>query len=306
MREVPPQTPEIFPEGVSQGRIKSWAIKQLNKKWTKEEVQFDEEDMWSVWEAFWKNSTYQIEPILFTKEETEKLLQICRHHEVTINSLLQIAFVKAREETIGPYDKKVKMGTAVDSRERLRAEIHDAVGLYAGGIIFHFDYKRDADFWDNVRNYHQVVHKNLKDNKIFGPIIDQISINLTLYDALLFAVLGNQVEPHQPRYSKLSEFASRKTGMVTRYLKKFDRNIPNVMSTNLGRLSIPGEVNGIEIERVFFTPSSGLKLEIVTGVATANGRLTVTLNYHSRYFDGTQLRKVRERAEEILKGLFEA
>ncbi len=78
------------------------------------------------------------------------------------------------------------------------------------------------------------------------------------------------------------------------------------MSTNLGRLSIPSEVDGIEVERVFFTPSSGLKLEIVTGVATANGRLTVTLNYHSGYFDGTQLRKVHDRAEEILKGLIEA
>jgi NRPS condensation-like uncharacterized protein len=77
--------------------------------------------------------------------------------------------------------------------------------------------------------------------------------------------------------------------------------IPDVITTNLGRLGIPEEVDGIKVESVFFTPSSGLKLEIASGIATAGGRLTITLNYHSGYFDGERIRKVRDRAEEILK-----
>ena len=299
--EVPPQTPEIFPEGVSKGRFTSWFIERLNKKWQKEKVSLDEEDLANVWEAFWKNSHYGVELVTLDKHETQKFLEVCRAQEVTINSALLVAFVKARSEALEPYKRKVKIGTAVDTRNRLRTEIGDAVGLYAGGVIFDFNYKHDRSFWENVREYHKVVKKQLNDNNVFGPIYNQIALDPTLVDALLFAMIGDQVEPHQSRYKKLSEFAMCQKGLLAKYLEKSSSNIPDVMSTNLGRLDLPEEIDGIQIERAFFTPSSGLKMEIVLGVATAGGRLTVSLNYHDRYIDGRKIRQVRDKGEEIMK-----
>lgn len=299
--DVPPQTPEIFPEDVSRRRVTSWFIKRLNKKWQKEKVALDEEDLANVWEAFWKNSHYGVELVTLDKSETQKFVEVCRANEVTVNSALLVAFVKARSEALQPYKGKVKIGTAVDTRNRLRTEIGDAVGLYAGGVIFEFNYRHNRPFWENVREYHKVVKKHLKDNNVFGPLYDQIALDPTLVDALLFAMIGDQVEPHQSRYKKLSEFATCQKGLLAKYLDKFASNIPDVMSTNLGRLDLPEEVDGIKIERAFFTPSSGLKLEIVLGVATAGGCLTVSLNYHDRYIDGEKIRQVRDKAEEILK-----
>ena len=301
MPDVPPQTPEIFPEGVSKGRVKSWFIGRLNKKWQKEKVPLDEEDLANVWEAFWKNSSYGVELVTLDKSETQKFVEVCRANEVTVNSALLVAFVKARSEAVEPYKGKVKVGTAVDTRDRLRIEIGDAVGLYAGGVIFAFNYKHNRPFWENVREYHKVVKKQLKDNNVFGPLYDQIALDPTLVDALLFAMIGGQVEPHQSRYKKLSEFANCQKGLLAKYLDKFASSIPDVMSTNLGRLDLPEEADGLTIERAFFTPSSGLKLEIVLGVATAGGRLTVSLNYHDGYIDGEKIRQVRDKAEEILK-----
>ena len=46
-------------------------------------------------------------------------------------------------------------------------------------------------------------------------------------------------------------------------------------------------------------------MEIVLGVATVDGKLTVTLNYFKGYGDGENIRKIRDRAEEILRGLIE-
>jgi NRPS condensation-like uncharacterized protein len=299
--DAPPQTPEIFPENVSRSRVRSWFIERFNKKWQKEKVVFDEEDLANVWESFWKNSSYGVELVTLDMTETQRFVEVCRANEVTVNSALLVAFVKARSEALGPYKGKVRIGTAVDTRERLRSEVGDAVGLYAGGVVYEFSYRQDRPFWENVREYHKVVKKYLKDNNVFGPIYDQIALDPTLLDAILFAMIGDQVEPHQSRYKKLSEFAKRQKGLVRNYLDKFESNIPDVMSTNLGRLDLPEEVDGIKVEGAFFTPSSGLKLEIVLGVATAGGRFTVSLNYHDGYFDGEKIRQVRDKAEEILK-----
>lgn len=303
MPDVPPQTPEIFPKSVSKSKVKSWFIKQLNKKWQKEKVEFDEEDLVNIWESFWKNSNYGVEFVTLDKRETQKFVDVCRANEVTVNSALVVAFVKARSETLGSYKGKVAIGTAVDTRNRLRIEIGDAVGLYAGGVKFEYNYRQNRPFWENVREYHKVIEKHLKDNTVFGPIYDQIAVDPTLYDALLFAMLGKQVEPHQSRYQKLSEFATQQKGLLAKYLDKSANNIPDAMITNLGKLDIPEEIDGLTIEGALFTPSSGLKLEITLGVATAGGYLTATLNYHDGYFDGTKIRQIRDRAEKILKTL---
>ncbi|MBU7010564.1 MAG: hypothetical protein HXS46_07720 [Theionarchaea archaeon] len=303
--KAPPQTPEIFPEGVSKSRVKSWFIERLNKKWQKEKIVLDEEDLSNVWESFWKNSSYGVELVTLDKRETQKFVEVCRANKVTVNSALLVALVKARSDALGPYKRKVRIGTAVDTRDRLRIKIGEAVGLYAGGVIFEFNYREDRPFWENVREYHKVVKKELKDNNVFGPIYDQIALDPTLLDALLFAMIGDQVEPHQSRYEKLSEFAKHQKGLVAKYLDKFASNIPDVMSTNLGRLDLPEEINGIEIEGAFFTPSSGLKMELVLGVATAGGRFTVSLNYHDGYIDSEKIRQVRDKAEEIFKTILQ-
>ncbi len=303
MPEIPPQTPEIFPSGVSKNRFTSWFIERVNSKWQKEKVLFDEEDLVNIYESFWKNSSYCVELITLNKVDTQRFVEICRANDVTVNSALLVAFVKARWDAYKPYKGKVKIGTAVDSRNRLRIEIGDAVGLYAGGVIYKFKYIKDRSFWGNVREYHKVVKKTLNDNNVFNPIYNQFFLDPTLSDAMLFAIIGNQVQSHQSRYDKIFDFANSHDGLVAKYLKKMSSNISDVMSTNLGRLNIPDEIDGIKIERAYFTPSSGLKLEIVLGVATAGGRLTISLNYHNGYFDGNNIKKVRDRAEIILKNI---
>ena len=44
-------------------------------------------------------------------------------------------------------------------------------------------------------------------------------------------------------------------------------------------------------------------MELAIGVATISGRLTVTLNYYNGFGDGDNMRKIRDRAEKILKEL---
>lgn len=303
--EATPLTPEILPDGIKMGKLRSVIIGKVNQMWDDERTLFDEEDLSNIWEAYWKNSEYCIETIEFDRDETQKLIEASRKNEVTLNSTLLMAFVKARIDAIGSYERKVKVGTAVDLRKRLRVDCSDAVGCYAGGSLQQHKYKEKSSFWDNVRTYHKDLTKKLKDNKVFDLTLTYNTLDPTLVDAIVFLLVGDQVEPHQSRYEKISEFASKKDGIVQKNVERSEELASDVFITNLGVLSLPEDISGIEIERSFFPPASSFTMEVVIGASTAAGRLTVTLNYHSRYIDGENIGMVRDNAEEILKGILE-
>ncbi|MCK5239155.1 MAG: hypothetical protein KAR33_06385 [Candidatus Thorarchaeota archaeon] len=303
--EAPPQTPEILPEKVSMGKLRSVILNKINQKWEEVKTVFDEEDMLNIWESFWKNSDYCIETIEFDRNDTQKLVEVSRKNEVTLNSTLLIALQKARIEAVGPYNGKTKLGTAVDTRQRLRVDCSDAVGYYAGSSIVQYKYKEKSSFWDNVRKFHKDLSKELKDNKVFDGTLAYNALDPTLIDAILFLMVGDQVEPHQSRYAKISEFVRRKDEIVVKNIERSKETAPDILITNLGRMELPDEIPGIEIERSFFTPSSSLIMENVLGASTVGGCLTITLNYHSAYFDGEKIRKIRIRAEEILREILD-
>ncbi|MFW9966338.1 MAG: hypothetical protein ACFFEA_04225 [Candidatus Thorarchaeota archaeon] len=279
---------------------------RINKKWEKEKVLFDEEDLVNIWEASWKNTSYGIEIIEFDENETKRLVEVSRANNVTLNSTLLIALLKARIDAVGSYDGKAKVATAVDARRRLRIDCSDAVGFYAGGSFMEFKYKENASLCDNVRAYHKAVSKDLENNNVFETVVTHHYLDQTLVDAMSVAFYGEQIEPHQSRYSKLSAYASRKDGMVTKYLERIGGRAPDIISTNLGKLGIPEKISGIKVERAFFTPSAGMKMEIFLRIATVSGKLTLTLNYYHGYADVDNIHKIRDRAEEILRGLIKS
>ncbi|MHA2058618.1 MAG: hypothetical protein ACXACG_12410 [Candidatus Thorarchaeota archaeon] len=304
--DVPAQTLDILPDGVSMGRLRSALIGRFNKKWDEEgKTVFDEEDLLNIWESFWKNSEYRIELIEFDRDTTQKLIEVSRNNDVTLNSTLNMALAKARIEAIGTYDGKALVGTAADTRKRLRVDCSDAVGYYVGTSLLQFKYKEGSSFWDNVRKYHKDVTKQLNSSSLFDAALTYSVLDPTIVDAILFLIVGDLVEPHQSRYAKISEFVGKKDGVASKFVERTEEISPDIISTNLGKLALPEDIPGIQIERAFFTPSSSLMMEIVLGVVTVDGRLTITLNYFKGYGDGENIRKIRDRAEEILRGLLE-
>jgi len=303
---LPAQTLETLPEGISMGRLRSTLIGRYNNKWIEEgRMVFDEEDLQNIWESFWKNSEYCIKTIELDETETEKLLEVSRQNEVTLNSTLNIALVRARIDAIGPYDGKALVGSAIDTRQRLRVDCSEAVGYYVGTSLLQFKYKEKSKFWDNVRKYHKDMRKQMESSSLFDTALTYSLLDPTIVDATLFMILGEQVESHQSRYTKISEFVKKKDGMAQKFRERTEEIAPDLISTNLGRLGLPDDVPGIDIERVFFTPGASLAMELAVGIGTASGRLTVTLNYYKGFVDSEKIRKIRDRVEEILRELIQ-
>ncbi len=302
-KEAPPMTPDIFPKGAAVGKVRASLIGRFNKNWEKERVLFDEEDLVNIWEAVWNNTEYGLEIIEFDEEETQKLIEVSRQEGATLNSTIIVTFVKARFDAIGRDSDKFSVATTIDARKRLTVDCSEGVGFYAGGSFLDFNYREKKSLWDNIRAYHKDVQKQLQGSKIFSVGADHFVLDQTLVDAIVVALAGEQVEPHQSRYKKISEFANRTDGLAVSFGERMMSNSPKLMSTNLGKLGIPNEIPGIQIERAFFAPSSAMGMEIVLGTATVNGKLTITLNYYEGYVDGDNIKNVRDKAEEIFRGL---
>ena len=106
--------------------------------------------MVNIWEATWKNTKYGLEIIEFNADETQKLIEISRENDVTLNSTILITFVKARIDAVGRFEDKLKVATAVDARKRLQVDCSDAVGFYAGGSFLEYNYREKSSIWDNT------------------------------------------------------------------------------------------------------------------------------------------------------------
>ena len=71
--------------------------------------------------------------------------------------------------------------------------------------------------------------------------------------------------------------------------------------TNLARLDLPEKVDCAGLKRVLFTPSSGLRAELVLAECAAAGRMSVSVNYMEPSQDGRALKSIRDQAVRIIE-----
>ncbi len=299
----PPATPEIYPEGTSVGRLAKTYLKRINKKWQKEKIIFDQQDRLDLWEGFWKEYDFKLSTVELTKEQTSALIEKCREENVTVNSTLLIVLYHARELAWEKMNREATIASAVNTRNLLKADLENAVGLYAGGVTMKYRYDEKISFWENVRKFHKVMAKALKNADVYSIVMQQGLIDPTLMDAMLFYILGKFVQPHQSRYQKIAEFIGRKEGLVPKFMKSYGKNLSDQIITNLGRINIPDTVRGFQVERAFFNPGAGFKAVAPLGVVTAGGALTINLNYFEQNYSTEKMNKLASKAEEIILGL---
>jgi hypothetical protein len=301
-KPIPPAvTEEMMPDHLSLGRIKKWLLGRLNKKWADEKVNFDEGDALRLHELFWKKYDYKAHLLLLDEEQTTKFIKACRNHGVTVNSALCTLFMKARIKIIGDYkDEKARLVFAVDARERLKIHIGENVGFYAGGVELDYKYP-NKPFWGLTKDFHETATKELTNNAIFEPVLYQYLMDPTLMDAVAIYGFAKILGITEEESQKIGGYLKNNDHLARKVFEKRMDDIPDLILTNLTRLKLPQRVNGAELERVFFTPSSGMKAELVIGACDAAGKLSVSVNYMEPSQDGPTLERIRNQSMQILE-----
>jgi NRPS condensation-like uncharacterized protein len=254
-------------------------MSRINRRWNKQRVIFDDEDYQNIHKAYTQRYEHKIIVRELSKSQTSDLVNWCRENHLTVNSALSIAFLAGRRSIRGESnDNNHTIQIAVNIRDKFKKPVKRVFGLLASGIKFEFEYLPEKTFSDNVSLFHQKVLHELNGNKTLEPLLGYY-ISPTLIDGINFATYGKWVSDEFSRYEKLSGFIQNKENTAVAISNQIIDNMPGLMISNLGNVKTQKEYGSLKLDQLHFVTSSSPFLDLVIGVITVNGKLTLTLNY---------------------------
>ncbi|MEL7671345.1 hypothetical protein [Methanobacterium sp.] len=254
-------------------------MRRVNRKWDKQQVLFDDVDYHDIHKAYTQKYKHRIIVEELSLSQTSDLVEWCHKNHVTVNSALSVAFLAGRRSIRGESsDNNHTIQIAVNIRDRFKKPVKRVFGLLASGIKFEFEYLPEKTFSDNVSLFHQKVQHELNGNKILEPLIGYY-IDPTLVDGINFATYGRWLTDEFSRYEKLSGFIKNKSNKAVAISNQMVNNMPGLMISNLGAIKTQKGYDSLKLDHLYFVTSSSPFLDIVAGVVTASGKLTLTLNY---------------------------
>ena len=298
---------DTLPEGVSFNPVARFFISRMNKKWQEEKVVFDQEDYVNLSAAYWQRYQHQVLPIELSEAQTSALVERCRAEEVTVNSALTLAFVRAQLIVLGDRPFHSGILVAASLRDRLPAPAGEAMGFYATAVQPKFSYDASHGFWDNARQFHRKVRALYTDKALFREALGWCHVEPTILEAIIFKTVGGLVPEGSSRYQKISAFSTR-DDTVLRILKRdrmdsLDRILYGTTVTNLARLDFPRQYGALELDRLIMKPGGAFPLanfNLVLGAVTCSGKLSLLLEFVEDNVDVNTMIEIRDQALKLL------
>ena len=277
--------------------------KSINKKWEKGEVLFNYDDFYALHKAFWKNYTYKAHLYELSKKDTESLVIACRKNGVTVNTALIIAFAIAQNKLNSKSPKYLQnLSFAVNLRDLLNNPIEEQFGFFAGGMQLKFKYSEKGSFWEATKKFHNKATPDKARKQALIGSLNAFILSPTLYDAQIFAAFGHLISSTSQSYDKIQAFIMNKKNVVNKMVKKkLSKGFAMAqIMTNLGKTGFPEKYGDLILKNLILMPSCSPYTELVLGVVTHGGRLSITLNHMEESISSEKILKFRDRANQIL------
>lgn len=205
---------------------------------------------------------------VLTKEQTKEFIRKCKIHNVTVHSAICTLFLEDFPSINNP----------VNLRNKLDSPLKDAVGCFAGGVVFSKEYNNNQTFWENAKQYNKKLRKKLNSTEVF-KIFKLISRAVPLEDIKEFGPIFIEVESNQKPFAV----------------------------TNLGsldKLNLITTSEGINIEHIFGGVSSSFNAIILT-VFTIQEKMFFHLHYYSPPYLPENMRTYVENAKRKINDILE-
>lgn len=304
--EVVPVDKDNLPKEASINSVIKYFLNRINKKWRKNPTYFDQEDYLSLNLAYWKNFKHQIVSVELSKAETTGLVDRCRNEKITVNTAITSAFVAAQSIIQGKKaNPNIAIATSV--RNHLSKPAGEAMGYFAGGVSLEYKYNQKMTFWDNSRKLHQKLKKLYKTKNLIKELATWSNLDPGIMEAIPYKIIGGLVSPDSPRYDKLSGFSKQddviSSILKTQKMESLEKPFLGTAVTNLTRMNFPQKYGELELDRLIMNPGGMFPLatvNLVVGVVTCSGKLSLLLEYEEKTFDTTTIKKIKENALKFL------
>jgi NRPS condensation-like uncharacterized protein len=267
--------------------VQKLIMKIISKKWNKAGIKFNQKDMNQMLNKFWKlNSRPSICRWELSAETTRNLGSKCRQENVTVNSALWAAFLSAQLRVQGnkPAFRK-QAGMAVSTRNKLKVPVGESLGFYASSLSLKLKHVPGISFWDNARQVHQAIHKELDKTDIFRMLVTEF-LPPTLLDSFYFC-----------KYDGLDNSLARK---MLKQLK-WNKTSFGYSITNVRKVNIETEYGSRKLEAVYGPLLYSDVNEKVVGITTVNGILTFSMSCSAENVNSEAVEKIYKQVMQIIE-----
>lgn len=287
---VPIAAETCLPPSVSVSWITRFIIQNINRKWLRKGLSFSEQAYQDLHQEFWQKHHATILRWELPKVQTATLVNRCKQENVSVNSALYAAFLKAQQHVQAGRQKKTHDSlrtviVPIDFRNRLTTSVGEAVGFYASAIVFKLKIKPKKSFWDTARILDKRIHQKLTDKNIFAS--QKMSLLAPSFmDGMIFAKHGKCDDP-----------------MVVKQVKRkgLDKLVSGVMVSNLGRVDIPVVYGDFSLEALLGPVAYSDGIEKVLEVVTVGGKMQFTLTAGETLIAPDTVNQIKEMAMTYLE-----
>jgi hypothetical protein len=223
---------------------------RFNRKWNKGSRVFYWEDYYTVHEFYWKNHCSQIVYETFSAEEMSAIKLCAKEMNVTINSYIITAFLKADINNNN-------IGIAVDAR----TDNNHSMSNQVTGINVKHKYSNKKSFEENAKTVHQKVYKKLQKPAMKFFVLRFIPLfKPTLIDSVLLYIY------------KL--YNNRTTMQLAKVMGYEGKEMRDLGITNLAKLDIDNKYGSYKIEKILFVAPAVSYGKRIISVSTLENEMT--------------------------------
>lgn len=227
-------------------------MSRLNRNWSKSETIFHFYDIIRLFNRYWDKRNIKIFSQIIDKNTVQRLYQLSKQNNITINSILLTAFYKV-------LNSNIDIGISIN----LRQENYKGMGNYATGITISYEYNGNLSFLGNAVKVHNQVHKKLSNNKKKYFLMQFMnSLSVTLIDSTYFAVFDNY-------HNKLSQMTANMFG--------YNDNPQGISITNLTKIPISSHYGTYHLSNYICIPPLVPNLKRVVGISTMEDTMNITM-----------------------------
>jgi len=202
-------------------------ISMTNVRWRKIKRVFKYSNYRGMFTSFWDKKDTEILKGCISGDELNALIDKCKQNNVTVNSAITTAFIKASGE-------RSDVGLAAS----IRPQGFEGMANFATGISIQYTYDDSRSFWENVSYVHELIYRKLENpSKKYFILNFMASLDPTLVDAAYLSAEGC-----------LDNNLARKAADMFGYTG----NPKSISITNLTRTDIPQSFGNYTLSDLFF------------------------------------------------------